>query len=846
MAFTANNDINILQASDSAVVGAGAGNDTYVLSPSTLSANQEVTISDTQGSNKLQLIGGLTIASSTVASNAVLLTLSNGAKVTVLGADTFSYEVGGNPLTATAGTVQTYAQFATTTLGAASVPTTGTVSGTANVTIPGGSTGTTTGQTISLTTANDTKSLTAGSDTVDGSTVTDSLNTGDLIVDASSTDADILNASVTGTSAAPTLVSIETVNVSGKYGSGGIALTNTTGTKTLNLTSPIAAGTATVTDAANARAQEIVAGTNVSSLSVTAISTGTAGTVKVNGGAATSVTVTGGAAADTFDVTIGNGATLTANVGGGTDAFTVNLSGGSASFVGQTNNEAVTFNASSAAQTIDAGTSALVATNGTVTLAGNQNITLKTTSGNMAGVTVTDTTTGTGVTTTVQLTATSTSSDMTKVAADLIDVKTITNANDAITLNDGANLQISAATTTELNIVSKTDNTGTLNLILAGNGNVKDGGNDFATVKLSATKASTVALALDSATDGTNVQLSGGFDITLAATSAAKSVDASALAAKATVSVGDAVIPSFTGSGNNDTVILDAAVSKKLIIDGGAGTDTLKLAAAIDLTDSTNATADGNSVITGIEKIDLNGNALTVFQKQIFTNGSTFELINGGTAASFTVEMDSVVGSLVADLSGVTATGSASVVITGSTGADQITASKAQDVITGGLGGDKINLLSTDVLADTVVYDAWTAASTGSAETTIVTTVSSSSAAPTTLTGVDVITGAKTGDIFKFGGSSDYTAVTNNNTDAERMYNTVNTSALADNSVSVLKGTYDSGAGSFYTNASGTDSLVVFDANSSAGASQYEAIVLVGHVASGTLSYNSGVLLTLA
>ena len=105
MAFTSANDINILQASDAAVVGAGLGDDTYVLSPSTLSANQVIQISDTQGANKLQLIGGLTIASSSVASNAVLLTLSNGAKVTVLGADTFSYEVGGNPLTGTAGTV---------------------------------------------------------------------------------------------------------------------------------------------------------------------------------------------------------------------------------------------------------------------------------------------------------------------------------------------------------------------------------------------------------------------------------------------------------------------------------------------------------------------------------------------------------------------------------------------------------------------------------------------------------------------------------------------------------------------------------------------------------------------
>jgi hypothetical protein len=175
MAFTANNDIKILQATDAAVVGAGAGNDTYVLSPSTLSANQEIEISDTQGANKLQLIGGLTIASSSVASNGVQLTLSNGAKVTVLGADTFSYEVGGDPLTGVAGTVQTYAQFATTTLGAASVPAAGAspVSGSTNVTIPGGSTGGGAGQAFTLTVGEDKLTGTAGNDTFNGLIVQD-------------------------------------------------------------------------------------------------------------------------------------------------------------------------------------------------------------------------------------------------------------------------------------------------------------------------------------------------------------------------------------------------------------------------------------------------------------------------------------------------------------------------------------------------------------------------------------------------------------------------------------------------------------------------------------------------
>lgn len=138
MAFTNKDDINILQPSDSAIVGAGAGNDTYVLALDRLSAGQQVQISDALGNNKLQLIGGLTIASSIVTSNAVQLTLSNGAIVSVLGADSFSYEISGNPLTNTAGALQGYAAFATTTLGAALVPNSGKVSGATNITIPTG------------------------------------------------------------------------------------------------------------------------------------------------------------------------------------------------------------------------------------------------------------------------------------------------------------------------------------------------------------------------------------------------------------------------------------------------------------------------------------------------------------------------------------------------------------------------------------------------------------------------------------------------------------------------------------------------------------------------------------
>lgn len=111
MAFTNSDDLNILQASDSSVVGAGAGNDRYVLSAATLTNGQRITISDSQGLNTLQMVGGLVITSSQVTSNALLLTLNNGAQITLLGANTFNYITGGDALTGAGGSTQNFNDF---------------------------------------------------------------------------------------------------------------------------------------------------------------------------------------------------------------------------------------------------------------------------------------------------------------------------------------------------------------------------------------------------------------------------------------------------------------------------------------------------------------------------------------------------------------------------------------------------------------------------------------------------------------------------------------------------------------------------------------------------------------
>lgn len=135
MANTSGNDVNFLQATDLGTVGAGAGNDRYILDAALLSPNQKITISDTQGANVLQLAGGLTITSAQVAANAIQFTLSNGALITVLGASTFTFITGGNNA-GTGGLTQTFADFVKVSLGLSAVPTGATpVSTTAAITV---------------------------------------------------------------------------------------------------------------------------------------------------------------------------------------------------------------------------------------------------------------------------------------------------------------------------------------------------------------------------------------------------------------------------------------------------------------------------------------------------------------------------------------------------------------------------------------------------------------------------------------------------------------------------------------------------------------------------------------
>ena len=213
---TTGNDI-LVPTNDDVTYRGLSGDDVYILS-SAIAANAKISIVDTAGANRIQLVDGLSIASSRFAADAVELTLSNGAVVTVNGADNFTFEVGGNDTSGTTGTDQTYSGFASA-MGVASLPTGSTlVAGTANVSVAGASigSGVGAGSTTVLTTGYDELTGGAGNDTyigVIGSGTTLTMNSYDVIDGGDGSDTVSLNLSDGNYSGDTTITNVETMSI---------------------------------------------------------------------------------------------------------------------------------------------------------------------------------------------------------------------------------------------------------------------------------------------------------------------------------------------------------------------------------------------------------------------------------------------------------------------------------------------------------------------------------------------------------------------------------------------------------------------------------------------------------
>jgi len=182
---------------------------------------------------------------------------------------------------------------------------------------------------------------TASNDTITAAAGT--LQASDVISDASTADADVMNLSMNSYASTQTLISgVETINVTGVYTSAGLDAQNVVNTKVLNLAAGITGSTGTLVNASAQKIAAVKAGSNIDTLNVNAAAYtgGTGGGISVDAGAASTISIgnIGNSGADTYSVNPAKNATLNlAGGSGGSDTFTVTLPGGAVTLDVQNN-----------------------------------------------------------------------------------------------------------------------------------------------------------------------------------------------------------------------------------------------------------------------------------------------------------------------------------------------------------------------------------------------------------------------------------------------------------------------------------------------------------------------------
>ena len=506
------------------------GNDTYIIS-NAIAANAKVTIVDTAGTNAIQLVDGLSIASSKFAGDSVQLTLSNGAVVTVNGADKFTFEVGGNETAGVTGTSNTYAQLASA-MGVASLPTGSTISD--------GTSGTVSGSALSSGSVSYT--LSAGASSVaEGSSITYTITA----------------------SSAPTSDTTLTYNVIGDTNGGSVDKAGSTDLVSLSGTVTIAAGSTSATFNITPNSDEVNEGLEGIKVSVfdasndvigsaTALisNTATAGSTTTN--LTTGVdTVSAGEGDNTIGATVSAanaaGSTLqpgdVINGGSGTDVMKLSLSG--------------TLAAAHSISGVEMSNVEELQINGFQTADG-QDYTL-----DMALIT--------GVTT-LGLTSSSASNDITISNVPSLVVVNAKNGGGDLTVTYAATVVAGVADAQTLNV---NNYTGTVSL--AGVENV--------TLDSSGVKSTVAALT---ATSMKSLTVTGDakLTVTTAIEDGTKTLDASAHTGGGvyTLTPTAATGITFTGGSGGETLIVGGSLSQLTSLDGGAGADTVSISDADTLT----------------------------------------------------------------------------------------------------------------------------------------------------------------------------------------------------------------------------------------------------------------------
>jgi Ca2+-binding RTX toxin-like protein len=524
-----------------------AGDDTYIISNG-IAANATITIVDTSGSNKIQLVDGLGIASSKFAADAVQLTLTNGAVVTINGASNFSYELGGNATSGTTGSSNTLAAFAAS-MGVATLPSSGSTDGSSDISIS--SNGVSSSASPTFTVSKDTSKVTEGE-------------------------------SVTFTITASSAVSADT-----SFSWSAMGDTNgSTVTAATNADISVLSGTATIASGSTS----------------TTFAVGAVGDATVEGLEGMKVSVF-----DTNAVAVSSDVVLIDNTGSAATVQSFSGTTGVNNFTGGEGNDSFDFSTSATFQDIDAidgagGTDTL-----TVTYAAAA--TLKPDLENVEKVVISNTA-GSGNTLTINAIDTAAGySEITNLSStghltinnlqNLPTLVTLNNSSDTLTLDlEAATL---AGTADNLDVTISGTASAATNLTITA-----DGTANLETLTLnSISQANTIATLTTADVDVSKLIVTGDQNLTVtnATSGEITEVDASAFTGSLTLSAAPGVTAGtgvkITGGAGNDSVLSSASGADTLAggagndtftvtslnaldaVDGGAGSDTLSIAQAI-------------------------------------------------------------------------------------------------------------------------------------------------------------------------------------------------------------------------------------------------------------------------
>lgn len=551
----------------------------------------------------------------------------------------------------------------------------------------GGSGSTDAGQTFTLTSGNDPIIGGTGNDTVDGSTA-GTLNTGDTITDASTTDSDELTAVITGTSK-PTISNIETLNLDSQFGS--------------------------IFDADSV--------SNATSVNVTASQSGVNSATLANTSNLYEIDPDG-----LTSLKLGGDAKV--KLEGETISISNNASGGSAG-------DDITLNSTGSANTVTLGSNFQTGTEVTVT--GDQDITLK---GLVSGQTVTDSQDA-SATSKASLGDVSAAFDASKMSVDQIEVDKLTADLD---VKSGASVTLTDDSTGD---ISTTDSNATLNLTstdaTAGNVDVSSfktvnytigaadqeititaTGSTLETFDIAGSQtaeftfvgsAGTDPFAVDGSDATGDLTLKGVeslLDTTTDESNAVQGGSGNDTFEIGAISANDGGV-GFLGNAGNDTFKLTgnfftaATTGQDIAFLGGDGTDEVLIAGNAVVIGS--ATTNNNEVSFGVEQITLDGNitadvdaSLTFGNDDVFNNqtlnfvgednvsSNTLEvIINAGTEANIDLTDNTITHSGLDAFKLIGASGTTSV--KGSDAAETIHVSAATGsavAIDGNGGNDKI------------------------------------------------------------------------------------------------------------------------------------------------------------